>query len=483
MLTILLIILACVWLPILLYQLVQRPFRLLLVWLFIAPVATYLASTFGAISLMKVPVQQEASATSVKRISYYTEPTKLSMYYLLEPTRLLFALWFGVYLLRARQHQRRPVPLNRTEIWMGLFSLLLLASVCLKSWRFAFGLRTAVDAFIVPFLGYYLARRLFTSEARLRQLTRVLAYMGCYVIVIAIIERLTQPELMHRVQGPFEARDVLYVVMAVVFYALLESWPAHEERYVGTPAFPRSIRRFVLVLSPVIVGLTLTRGNWIAFLASLWAFLFLGRRLINFVRHIGVIGLVLLLLPILALILQVIVPPEIFTKRVGQVQNVEGRFATWKATIELGSRAPIWGVGLNNLDGLLSETQVQFGSMKNYTTPHNSFLSIFVELGVVGLITYMALVASMIRMGLHLCRTGASAQDAWRGLIMVALIVAYQVPALFTHLFSHTGLIHVYVYVFIGAITGLYSGVRSEGEAAPVTLRPYVPPLVARMRT
>jgi O-antigen ligase len=271
--------------------------------------------------------------------------------------------------------------------------------------------------------------------------------------------------------------------MAVVFYALLESWPAHEERYVGTPAYPRSIHRFVLVLSPVIVGLTLTRGNWIGFLTSLWAFLFLGRRLINFARYIGVIGLVLLLLPILALILQVIVPQDIFTKRIGQAENVEGRLATWKATIQLGSMAPIWGVGLNNLNGLLSETQVQFSTMRNYSTPHNSFLSIFVELGVVGLITYMALVASMIRMGLRLCRTGASTQDMWRGLIMVALIVAYQVPALFTNLFYVTGLLHVYVYVFTGAIAGLYSGLRSEGETAAVTPEAVLPPFVAYMRT
>jgi hypothetical protein len=113
------------------------------------------------------------------------------------------------------------LPFDRTEPWMAVFSLILVSSVFLQSNRLAFGLRITTDSFLVPFLGYYFARRLVTSEDRFHQLIRVLGCVGCYLICLSLIEFLMEPSLQYRIRGPFRHRDLLYTIVMVTFFMVL----------------------------------------------------------------------------------------------------------------------------------------------------------------------------------------------------------------------------------------------------------------------
>jgi hypothetical protein len=452
LITILLVLCLLTWFLLFVDQITRRGSLVFLIWLFIAPVVTNFVAQNGATDLFRSAGKKwEATADS-----YYTSATTISVYELLEPTRALFGLFLVIFLLDALLEKKRLLPLDKTEIRMSVFSLIVVANVLLRSKRLAFGLHVAVDAFLVPFLGYYLARRLVTSDDRFHQLTRAISYMGCYVIVMGLIERLTTPELLHRVRGPFEIRDVLYVVMAVVFCTVLLDWFG-KNFSKKNQALPRSVHWFVLSLAPVIIALTLTRGNWVGFLIGVWVFLFLGRQSLHFAHKVGIIGWALILIPIIVIGLQLFVPKEFFAQRVGHIGNVHGRLATWAATIKQGAQAPLFGIGLNNLHGTLSKTKVRFGEAESFSTPHNSFFSLFVELGIVGLLAYLAIVRSIIQIGLKLYHRGTDSRDWWRGITIIAIMAAYHVPSLFTNLLYVTGLIHVYVYVLVGAIAGLYS--------------------------
>jgi O-antigen ligase len=260
-------------------------------------------------------------------------------------------------------------------------------------------------------------------------------------------------------------RDTLYVVMEVVFFATLLALLCNRHPREEQQDLPRSMQWFIIVMAPVIILLTITRGNWVAFLSGLFVFFLLGHRLISFAHGVRVIGLLFVLLPVLIVILQLFVPEEFFQGRIANPDNVIGRFATWKATIQIALEAPIFGLGLNNLHGALGNMRVNFGDFENYNTPHNSFLSMFVELGAIGLLAYLAIVVSIIQNGLRLYREGRSVQDMWRGITVVAIMIAYQLPSLFASTFYITGLIHVYVYAFAGAIAGLYSSRQSASKS------------------
>jgi O-antigen ligase len=443
------------WLLLVFYAFYHQRSAVLLIWLLIAPAVTYLVDRTEPTVLAETEgTEMDPSESQF----YYEQPTKITLQKLLDPNRIVFGAFLLIFLMEGLVKRQHSISLDGTEIWIGIFSVILLANVLLWSGRLAFGLRIAADSYIVPFFSYCVARRLVTTEDRFRQLTRVIGYMAAYVILFCLFERVTTPGLFYRLHGPFEdGGSSVYVVLTVAFFmALLES---RYDRRLGMKRgiLPPIIRSLVLYLTPVMVAFTLVRANWVGFLLGVGMFLLLGRRLASFSRRTaGTVGLSLLLISIGALLLPLVVPEEFFEERVGDSINIFGRFATWIATLEIVSKAPILGVGLNNLQGLLALQIFSFRGFWNYSTPHNSFLSMIAELGIVGLVAYLAVVVAIIKMGLRLYRTGPRLQDRWRGVALLAVIIAYLTPSMFAHNMSYTGLIHIYVYIFAGALAGIY---------------------------
>jgi hypothetical protein len=79
------------------------------------------------------------------------------------------------------------------------------------------------------------------------------------------------------------------------------------------------------------------------------------------------------------------------------------------------------------------------------------------ELGLFGLFAYLAMVASIIRMSLSVYHGSRSLQQRWLGVAVVSIMVAYLVAALFANTLYLPTVSHIYLYVFVGAVAGLYS--------------------------
>jgi hypothetical protein len=155
-----------VWLPLLLFQFVNRSYIVLLCWLLIAPIATYFANNIHSSPIYQKEVNLDPSKApkiKSKGEQLYAD-ANVRLNELLEPNRLVFALLFAVLFIEMLLLKRHRIPLDWTEIWMGLFVVILLASVLFQARRVMFGLRVVTDAFMVPFMGYYIARRLVRRQ-------------------------------------------------------------------------------------------------------------------------------------------------------------------------------------------------------------------------------------------------------------------------------------------------------------------------------
>jgi O-antigen ligase len=255
--------------------------------------------------------------------------------------------------------------------------------------------------------------------------------------------------------------------MAVVFFMMLLGSPLRGGLLQEKCALPQGIRRFVLYLAPVIIFLNLTRGDWLGFLVGVGIFLFLGRRLINLSRKMGAIGLTLILIAVMSISLPVLIPKGLLESRIKNPATVYGRLATWEIVLSEAFKHPVFGIGLNNTRDLLAQERAWLEGSGSNTTAHNSFLTIFTELGTVGLLAYLALVVSMIRTGLSLYRRGGHLRDQWRGIAVIAIMVSYLVPALFGNTLHLTGISHMYVYVFVGGIASLYCRHQPASDLSP----------------
>jgi len=448
----LLIICLLIWFPVLLYQIKHRGFVILVIWLFVAPVASNVVNRPQANPFLEISAEGKDTRTV-----YITGEATIRLRELLEPSRLLFGAYLVVFLLSAVKRSGRPLALDKTEKWMVVFSVVLLASALLQSRRTAFGLHVASDAFVVPFLAYGVARRLVTTEDRFRKLTQVIGWMGVYLIIISIIERLAHADIAYRLRGPFDFRDALYIAMMVVFFTvLIES--------VGTSSqgqkrvIPYGIQICVLSLAPVIIFLTWTRGPWLGFLLGIWTFAFLGSKLVTLRPKLLALGLLLGLLPVAFLGFQELLGVGEVYSRVANTPNIYRRFATYEVMIEEMSSNPVFGIGLNNMRDVLWEKKRQQTSygVRAYTVSHNSYLALAGELGAMGLLAYLAILASIFRTGRRVFRMGKHPQECWRGIGVIAIMVAYLIPAAFDTTLYRPWLPPIYVFVYFGGVAGLY---------------------------
>jgi O-antigen ligase len=447
-----------IWLPLLFLAISRRGFVVILAWLFIAPVTLNVINKVGGTPLVEI---QGREGGSQERGGYLGSKTNVRLRELLEPTRILFVGFAVLFLLETMLKRRRLGPFDTVEKCAVIFSLILIASALFKSNRIPFALRVATDAFIIPFLAYFVARRLVTTEDQLRNLMKVLVYMGIYVMIIGLIQRLTSPGLVTRITGPFEGREEIYIVLAVIFFvAWMDSpWRGYSNE---KSVLPRITRQFVLCCAPLIILLGWSRGNLVGLFSGIWMFMFFGRRLVNSSRIMGTAGLALVLVPTLAIGLYEIIPEKIFEERISRPSTVYARLGAWQLISEQISKSPVTGVGFNNLRDILDDRRIKFEGVKSETHAHNSFLSILAELGLIGLLAYLAIGGSIIRTGLLLYRRGRDLHQRWRGVALVSMMTAYWVAALFATSLHLPAVSHVYVYITAGAIAGLHVRRRSS---------------------
>jgi O-antigen ligase len=440
-----------VWIPLAFLGISRRGFLVLLIWLAIAPIATNIAAgrisrlTTGDAPATGAPSSQRNAAESWSDIHQDVRSDEI----IRQPTRIVFLLFIMTFLLHSLLKRRSSLSFDRTEILMGIFCLLLLANILLQSDRRPYSLRLATDCFILPFAAYYFARRLVTNEHRFFQLQRVLGYVGVYLIVIGLIERLTSSGLIYRLHGPFRSSTEYYSVLMVIFFAVLLSFVGdrgHENRQ----KLAVGIKWLVLGLSPVIVLLTWSRGIWVGFLMAVWVFALLGFRLTSRSQRMGWLGVGMALLPLALLALSFSVPEDLIERRILVANTIEWRYLRWMVALEEGMRHPVFGIGFKNLQDVLAN---QLGSSDSV---HNFLLSAFAELGVVGLLSFLIVMTSLSLKGFRLYRKGSSLQDRWCGVVLMAVIVGNIMPSLFANTIEAANLSLVYQYVFLGGIAGLY---------------------------
>ena len=439
---------------------IQRGLLLFLTWLFIGPLATNVITMIDPkIEVIEMETDQGSSKRMAARDGFFAGTSSATVTQLLEPTRVIVGLFVIVFLLMAVVRHDLGT-FDRTELLMAAFSLILLISVLFKSKVLGFSVRIASDAFIVPFLVYFIARRLITDEDRFRKLIRSIAYMGLYVILFSFAERAIHEGLFYHLKGPFRFSAALYFTMMIVFFLVLSehvnAGPFRGRREV----LPRFTRLSVLYLAPIIIFLGWSRGNWLGFITGLCLFIFLGRRLLNRSVKFALIGVALVFSAMMSFGIEIFA--ESLESRVANLHTIYGRIATWTVAIESGLKSPIFGIGLNNLREVLATNIAEFEGVRNCPRIHNSYLAILAEQGVVGLLLYLAMVVSMMRAGMDLYRAGFEPRDVWRGVAVLAIMAAYFLPAMFAAtLHVHIPLTHVFVYAFCGAVAGRYGQVRA----------------------
>jgi O-antigen ligase len=165
-----------------------------------------------------------------------------------------------------------------------------------------------------------------------------------------------------------------------------------------------------------------------------------------------------------------------------------GRTVVWGITGQMIADAPLMGVGAGNFTVRLHEylgagstglePDLSSLSSDNWIQPHNDFLWVVAEKGVVGFISFIAIFVCGIVAAWSVLRRGTSVTDARLALASFATLVAYLVVSFFD--FPLDRVSHqVVIAVHLGVLVLLEREGRPPSRARPLAAWLVLPPVLA----
>ncbi|MGA1197028.1 MAG: O-antigen ligase family protein [Candidatus Latescibacterota bacterium] len=230
----------------------------------------------------------------------------------------------------------------------------------------------------------------------------------------------------------------MYMIQALPFaFALFVTTTKHHKVALTATA---------LTLMGAFLVYTRSRGAWLGFgvasltTAILWYYLpptnilpILNRQK---QKYIGIASVVFILFITLPSGMQKQGPQSIDEKKTTIGQTIQsatqaggdrGRLTVWRNTLPLIATHPIWGIGLGNWAVHYpiydKGTHITFNSAPE--RPHNTFLSIWAELGSIGLISYLWLCIATIRLGVRQLQNSQTRWVAAAGLASFIAILTH----------------------------------------------------------
>jgi putative inorganic carbon (HCO3(-)) transporter len=295
---------------------------------------------------------------------------------------------------------RKPLFVVERATWpMAGLTLLALVSVIGQPFDHETGSLLA-SKFVVPFVLFHLAGLVFNDERRFRQFeifaVLVLAYLSFTSIAFLVGAReLIFPKFIldeslgfhaERARGP-----LLQAVANGVSLNILALLAAHAYRRGSL----RGAKVVLLLASvPLAILATMTRAVWVSFAGSVVALIFVSRNrmLLRFCVALALVSGVGL-----AVVLTTTELGGTFTDRLEERGPVDYRAAVYAGGWEMFLERPLTGWGFHQMPDVLP--RFVSGYKEKVLYPHNTYLELLVEQGVVGLALYVWLMFEMWRLG------------------------------------------------------------------------------------
>lgn len=252
-------------------------------------------------------------------------------------------------------------------------------------------LQTLTDHYLLAFAAFFVARNLADDRRKLETILEVLPLIALYLGPIGLIEHVTGRTMFvpsqvllwndaSRAAGPLKNPAVYGVVLGICAVCGLHSLAA--ARSIPVKAV------YILAIVSALVGeaMTFTRSAWLVpvLAISVMLVLYQGKRRI-------LAAWVLTGCVLLCCFIPLMLNSASFVKRVGDTDAINGRIVATRNLLSMIGDRTAWGFGLNNVDFYKVNYPVHIPGIR-YTvgpTSHNTFLTILVEMGLMGFVPYV----------------------------------------------------------------------------------------------
>jgi O-antigen ligase len=418
----------------------------------------------------------------------------------LYPARIAAILLYLFFLIQILVGMRKVPPLGRVEKTMLIFLTVLFISVITSGQRPRWIL--LMNGYVYPYLFYYFARSVIKTESQIRIVLGYLAILGIYLGIMGIFEKmkwygLVFPKIIvdqtvrdegltrlgFRVRGIFLHPAILGTVMTMGFFA---SWYMLSRLRGMTPLITRLV---LLAVTPPTIFFTQTRSVYLGFLAALCVGAIWSRML----RPLCV-GLILAGMVGAFLNWDNLGSEDRDVGGLATTNTIESRIALFYEALETFIDHPLFGCGFMNFGEIAIEYRRPrdvpfFGhidlGLGTEAVPHNIFLTVFAEQGLLGIVPYFLIYFFLFRASLRayrdLPRTGMVSREfvvcVW------CAIVGYFANAMLLEM-RYFEYVNVLFFFLLGSMVGMHerylAGQAISEEAAPAP-RPRAIPWSSRV--
>ncbi len=229
------------------------------------------------------------------------------------------------------------------------------------------------------------------EEAKVEKLLTILISVSTLVAFYAIWQHYSGMDLYRN--GLLESRGEVYISLGLFGHHLTFGGYYMLVFLLASVIFLNAkgsgVLRYLDFLAPVVLGFSLVfsyaRSAWLGGVVGILTFGFLKGRKFALFLILGVF--------VLCLLIYVIEPTSwdrIMEIDLSKDKPESTRIRLWQTSINMIKDKPIWGIGLGNFGKLFDRYKVE-GVYDTICHPHNDFLNVAVNSGLLGLLAYLSI--------------------------------------------------------------------------------------------
>ncbi|NOZ50197.1 MAG: hypothetical protein GXP37_09155 [Chloroflexi bacterium] len=306
-------------------------------------------------------------------------------------------LYLLAQLARGRQ---RWLQTTLVEFALPFFGIGLIISAIRASNGWLWGMQSVFDSYLMPLLGYFIARQLITSSRRLRTLATVLLGMGVFIAILVILEQEAGITLfryqntsayytgdIRKVAGllgnPAYIATTIAIIVPLAILRLFSDDTFRQRLWAGA--------QFVIMELGIL--LTFNRSGWVGGILAVLAPVFLSRKLARYAIPL------LLVAVLIGGGLLTVMQDSAINQRLTAESPIDYRLTALQYGLAIHKDAPLIGIGWGSYGReAVSRGFHEGGNVHVLPSTHNTYLNLLVSGGYL-------LLGSFLLLALSLCLT------------------------------------------------------------------------------
>ncbi len=379
---------------------------------------------------------------------------------------LLCVVWLAQLAIRKRSIRR----FGLSELWIVLFSILVLPSVAASTKSLGSALQTLFDKYLAPYLVFILAKNLYEEKEGLDRLIALFGVLESYLLFILFYEHLTGRPLFYIIGRTLtytkSLRKIVGLLGNATFLATILAMIAPFALLKFTRAKGPYARVFYFAMFGLAVFGNLVcynRGAWVAMGVSL---------LISMLMEARFRRVLLPLLVVVAIFVGVywaqVTQSAVVTERLSNTNSIRFRLNMWTVGWNMIKANPLFGVGLESF----SSHYLLYGGRWELMAwdepmPHNTYVFTAATMGLAAFLPYMFVFLSFF------AETGVMMRSRWRkrgvdhALLVCgwAAVAAYLACAAFIDIYPNA-FTSLTLFFLMGTLMGYVSQFRASWRAS-----------------